>query len=92
VTLIACVADVLTDLLQAGADPAETTRAGNFALRAACLLGDMECVIRILDAGADVMQETCRGNALTAAAARVGRKLFPDSALCLRFLLAVHCC
>ena len=48
-----------------------TTAAGDFPLRAACLLGDAECICHLLDSGADIDQETARGTALSTAAAQV---------------------
>jgi ankyrin repeat protein len=48
-----------------------TTKTGHFPLRAACLAGDAECVCQLIDAGADVNQESARGTALVAAAMQV---------------------
>lgn len=64
---------MVSQLLDSGADKFldSTTPAGNFALRAACLIGDADCVCRLLDAGASIDLQTCRGTALSAAAAQV---------------------
>ena len=53
------------------ADLMAETKAGDFALRAACLIGDADCVCALLDANTDVNQETNRGSALLAATLQV---------------------
>lgn len=58
-------------LLGARADPNYTTQTGNFALRAACLLGDGEAICMLLDNGANPDLETQRGTALSTACLQV---------------------
>jgi ankyrin repeat protein len=58
-----------------------STKAGNFPLREACLVGDAECICQLIDAGTDINQESARGTALVAAAAQVcaARSIFVTS-------------
>lgn len=43
------------------------SQSGNSALRAATALGDAECICELLEHGANINLETCRGTALIAA-------------------------
>ncbi|KAK9823234.1 hypothetical protein WJX72_001257 [[Myrmecia] bisecta] len=54
-------------LLRAGASVDATSDTGHTALRAATLLGDADCILALLEAGADINLETARGTPLVAA-------------------------
>ena len=66
-------AGMLRTLLNTDAriDTGQTTTGGNFALRAACLIGDADCVCQLLEYGSNVNQCTSRGTALSTAAQQV---------------------
>jgi ankyrin repeat protein len=51
-------------LAAASADSNKVCRNGQYPLRAAIMSGDMECVLALLSAKADVNLETSRGNPL----------------------------
>ncbi|GAX80422.1 hypothetical protein CEUSTIGMA_g7861.t1 [Chlamydomonas eustigma] len=55
-------------LLQNKADPNFPSTSGNYPLRAAITSGDGECIMALVDAGADLDMETARGTPLTSAA------------------------
>jgi ankyrin repeat protein len=55
-------------LLQHNADPNHPSTSGNYPLRAAITSGDGECIMALVDAGADLDMETARGTPLTTAA------------------------
>lgn len=65
-------AEAVKALLQAGADPNFVSGTANFALRAACLVGDSESIVSLLQAGADPNLETGRGCAMATACLQDG--------------------